>query len=253
MGVQRLSHYYQFLGYSVDDRQRTLSDPNGKSIRLSSRAYDTLLFLLKNHGKIVSKSQIMQAVWTTSIVEENNLNQAIFILRKILGDTRNNSQFILTIPGRGYCFIAQVNTTMPEKADSSFTKPQYVINSYYKLHAKELIFLTSIILAFIAGHFSSKHLNKLVSHSLLSTTSIPRNPDHEINSDTIRKSTAIKEIFNLDSRESNPVFTIELDNYQAEKLLNHHSLQVMPIESTQSLIEPAYSSAQPRQPLIIDP
>ncbi len=99
---------YRFYGYRLDAKQRKLFKPEGEVLALSSRAFDSLLVLLEHHGETLSKSQIMQAVWPNAVVEENNLNQAISILRKALGDYRGENNFILTVPGRGYCFVAPV-------------------------------------------------------------------------------------------------------------------------------------------------
>jgi TolB-like protein/DNA-binding winged helix-turn-helix (wHTH) protein len=97
---------YQFAGYRVDVRQRRLLNAEGDAVNLSSRAFDTLLALLEQRGEVLSKTALMAAVWPNVVVEENNLNQAISSLRKALGDTKNESRFILTVPGRGYSFVA---------------------------------------------------------------------------------------------------------------------------------------------------
>ncbi len=99
---------YHFAGYRVDVRQRRLTNPAGEFQSLSSRAFDTLLALLEQHGEVLSKATLMSLVWPNVIVEENNLNQAISSLRKALGDTKNESRFILTVPGRGYSFVTPV-------------------------------------------------------------------------------------------------------------------------------------------------
>lgn len=104
---------YQFTGYRVDVRQRRLFSPAGEALNLSSRAFDTLLALLEQHGDVLSKSALMAAVWPSVVVEENNLNQAISSLRKALGDNKNESRFILTVPGRGYSFVAPLER-MPQ-------------------------------------------------------------------------------------------------------------------------------------------
>src|SRR5688500_1481737 len=108
---------YHFCGYRVDARQRKLFNSSGESVGLTSRAFDTLLVLLEKQGETLAKSQIMELVWPNSIVEENNLNQAIYCLRKALGDTRDENNFILTVPGRGYCFVAPVEAcSLPEQS-----------------------------------------------------------------------------------------------------------------------------------------
>jgi DNA-binding winged helix-turn-helix (wHTH) protein len=103
---------YDFAEFRVDSRQRLLLlRDSGKALPLSSRAFDTLLFFLENRGKLLDKSTLMAAVWPHVVVEENNLNQHISALRRVLGETRDDHRFIVTEPGRGYRFVADVTTS----------------------------------------------------------------------------------------------------------------------------------------------
>src|SRR4029453_10494912 len=70
----------------------------------------TLLELVRHSGKTIEKDDLMREVWPDAVVEENNLNQNISALRKSLGDSRQESQYIATIPGLGYRFVADVKT-----------------------------------------------------------------------------------------------------------------------------------------------
>ncbi len=96
---------YRFAGFRLDVRRRQLIDPGGRVLAISSRAFETLLALLVHAGEPVSKAHLMTTVWPGSVVEENNLSQAISSLRKALGDSSSPRRFIKTIAGRGYCFI----------------------------------------------------------------------------------------------------------------------------------------------------
>jgi serine/threonine-protein kinase len=111
--------HYEFGGYRLDTLKRQLCNAQGEVLDLPARAFDTLLFLLQHRGEDVSKDQLMKAVWPSTVVEENNLNQAIFALRRALGDTANDPRFIMTMPGRGYRFIAEPTPPIPEAARSS--------------------------------------------------------------------------------------------------------------------------------------
>jgi TolB-like protein/DNA-binding winged helix-turn-helix (wHTH) protein len=102
---------YDFGDFRVDSMQRLLLlRATGRPLPLSSRAFDTLLFFLENRGKLLDKSTLMAAVWPNVIVEENNLNQNISALRRVFGETRDDHRFIVTEPGRGYRFVAEVTT-----------------------------------------------------------------------------------------------------------------------------------------------
>ena len=73
-----------------------------------------LIYLLENRDRVVSKNELMKAVWPRSVVEENNLNQAVTILRRALGDRRDSPQFVRTIAGRGYRFVGEVSEESTE-------------------------------------------------------------------------------------------------------------------------------------------
>ncbi|HYY97706.1 MAG TPA: winged helix-turn-helix domain-containing protein [Pyrinomonadaceae bacterium] len=79
-------------------------------MQLTPKAFDTLLALVQQSGKTVEKDELMRRVWPDASVEENNLNQNITVLRKCLGDSRQASRYIATIPGLGYRFVAEVKT-----------------------------------------------------------------------------------------------------------------------------------------------
>jgi DNA-binding winged helix-turn-helix (wHTH) protein/TolB-like protein/tetratricopeptide (TPR) repeat protein len=107
--------HYEFGGFRLDALKRQLCNAQGEAQELPARAFDALLFLLQHRGEDVSKDQLIKALWPSTVVEENNLNQAIFALRRALGDTANDPRFIMTLPGRGYRFIAELNPA-PEPA-----------------------------------------------------------------------------------------------------------------------------------------
>jgi len=99
---------YQCEGFRLNVVKRELRNPKGVLQELPARAFDALVFLVEHRHEEVAKEQIIKALWPDTIVEENNLNQAIYSLRRALGDSANGSRFIKTLPGRGYRFIAEV-------------------------------------------------------------------------------------------------------------------------------------------------
>ena len=104
---------YEFEGFTLDPRGRHLLGPDGEPVVLRPRQFDTLYYLAQRAGEPVSKAELMEAVWPGMVVEENNLNQAISGLRQALGDDRQNPVFIATITGRGYQFVAPVQSRTP--------------------------------------------------------------------------------------------------------------------------------------------
>jgi DNA-binding winged helix-turn-helix (wHTH) protein/TolB-like protein len=108
---------YRFAGFTLDLMRRRLSGHGQDSIVLSGRAFEVLAFLLACRDRMVTKRELMDAVWPHLVVEENNLTQAISTLRRVLGDSREAPQFIATIAGRGYQFVGDaqpVNDGVPE-------------------------------------------------------------------------------------------------------------------------------------------
>ena len=100
-------YFYEFGPFRLDPvKRRLLRD--GETIRLTPKAFDLLLVLVEERGRTVEKDELLERVWAGTIVEENNLNQNITTLRKSLGDSRHESQYIATIPGVGYRFVAEV-------------------------------------------------------------------------------------------------------------------------------------------------
>jgi len=112
---------YRFEGFRVELIRRQLLGRDGVAIALSSRAYDALVYLIERRGEIVSKDDLMKAVWRHVVVEENNLSQAISLLRRALGDPRDSANYIATIAGRGYRFVADVDVEFAAEADALAT------------------------------------------------------------------------------------------------------------------------------------
>jgi len=101
---------YDFGDFRIDTGKRLLLR-SGDQVPLSPKGFDTLLLLVENRGKVLEKQQMLSAIWPDTAVEENNLNQNISTLRRVFGETRGENRYIATIPGKGYCFTAQVQTT----------------------------------------------------------------------------------------------------------------------------------------------
>jgi DNA-binding winged helix-turn-helix (wHTH) protein/Tfp pilus assembly protein PilF len=102
---------YEFGGFRLEVNRRLLLGPGDAVIALTPKALDTLLHLIENRSAVVTKDSLIKAVWPDTVVEENNLNQNISALRRALGGSRNENRYIVTVPGRGYSFVATVTTT----------------------------------------------------------------------------------------------------------------------------------------------
>ena len=104
-------HFYDFGPFRIDPEEKVLSREN-EAIPLTPKSFDTLLILIRNSGRVVTKEDLMKALWPDSFVEEANLSQNIFILRKALGETAQDARYIATVPGRGYRFAEKVAETV---------------------------------------------------------------------------------------------------------------------------------------------
>jgi TolB-like protein/DNA-binding winged helix-turn-helix (wHTH) protein/Tfp pilus assembly protein PilF len=108
------ANLYEFGGFQLDPAKRLLRRLDGTPVPLTSRVFDTLLYMVEHHDAVLDKERIMEAVWPDSIVEENNLAQAISKLRQVFGETPGSHIYIVTVPGRGYRFVAEVKERTEE-------------------------------------------------------------------------------------------------------------------------------------------
>jgi DNA-binding winged helix-turn-helix (wHTH) protein/tetratricopeptide (TPR) repeat protein len=114
--TQQSKRLYEFGPYRIDPTKRVLmrgEDP----VQLPSKVFETLLVLVQHSEEVVSKDDLLKTVWPDSFVEESNLSQSIFLLRKALGETAQDHHYIVTIPGRGYRFAEKVDEISEETAD----------------------------------------------------------------------------------------------------------------------------------------
>jgi DNA-binding winged helix-turn-helix (wHTH) protein/pimeloyl-ACP methyl ester carboxylesterase len=98
---------YRFGPFCLDIRERRLSR-SGKAIPLRGKVFDTLSVLVENSGRLLSKQELLDAVWPETAVEENNLNHNVSVLRKALGEKVTGQKYIETVPKVGYRFAAPV-------------------------------------------------------------------------------------------------------------------------------------------------
>ena len=98
---------YEFGPFQLDLNNRVLTRA-GEVISLTPKATDLLTLLVTNAGQLVEKDELLKKIWQNTFIEESNLTQNVFTLRKALGDHRSDSRYIETVPRRGYRFVATV-------------------------------------------------------------------------------------------------------------------------------------------------
>jgi DNA-binding winged helix-turn-helix (wHTH) protein/Flp pilus assembly protein TadD len=107
--------FYEFGPFCLDAAQRVLLR-DGHAVVLQPKAFDTLLLLVRNPGRLITKEELLSTIWPKLVVEESNLSQNIFLLRKALGDAEERHRYIVTLPRRGYQFAAPVNVRQNDVA-----------------------------------------------------------------------------------------------------------------------------------------
>ncbi len=105
--LNEAANFYEFDSFQVDARRRLLFR-DGRPVRVTPKAFDILLGLVCSGGRVVSKDELMTTIWPNCFVEEGNLVQNIFLLRRVLGERKNEHKYIITIPGVGYRFAPYV-------------------------------------------------------------------------------------------------------------------------------------------------
>ena len=104
-------HLCEFGPFRLDPLKRLLLR-NGEAVSITPKAFDLLLALVESGGEVVSKDDLMKRVWPDSFVEEGNLTYNVSMLRKALGERTREHQYIVTVPGRGYRFVANLNEVL---------------------------------------------------------------------------------------------------------------------------------------------
>jgi DNA-binding winged helix-turn-helix (wHTH) protein/TolB-like protein/Tfp pilus assembly protein PilF len=107
---------YQFSGFQLEVDEGILKKGE-ENVPLTPKAFDTLLVLLQNRGKVVDKEVLLNEVWEDTFVEETTLAQNIFTIRKALGTPENGKQIIETVPRRGYKLVADVTEVIGSAED----------------------------------------------------------------------------------------------------------------------------------------
>lgn len=99
---------YKFGDFRIDVGRRILRRAEGELVALTPKVFDTLIYLVEHSGTVLDKDALMTAIWPDTVVEENNLSQNIYTLRRVLGEGRTDHRYVVTVPGRGYRFVADV-------------------------------------------------------------------------------------------------------------------------------------------------
>jgi DNA-binding winged helix-turn-helix (wHTH) protein/TolB-like protein/Tfp pilus assembly protein PilF len=119
--------FYEFGPFRLDHAGRRLLR-DGAPVILTPKVFDTLLVLVEHHGQSLSRSELIARIWPETSVGEHNLNQSVAVLRKVLDDHPRQPDYIATLPGRGYSFIAEVSHAEVHRAGNGNQPSQLPAN-----------------------------------------------------------------------------------------------------------------------------
>jgi Tol biopolymer transport system component/DNA-binding winged helix-turn-helix (wHTH) protein len=105
--LEQKQQIYSFNNFRLDVPNRQLLR-DGRPVPLPAKAFDMLVVLIENGGRLVGKDELFSSVWPDQIVEESNLTVQVSAIRRALGDNKDNPHYIVTVPGHGYRFTSDV-------------------------------------------------------------------------------------------------------------------------------------------------
>src|SRR5208283_723924 len=124
---------FQFGEFQIDALARTLRREE-EIVTLNRRAFDVLLYLVQNPGRVLTRDELLKNVWPETFVDENSLAQSISALSRALEERPGDNSYIVTLPGRGYQFVAPVQVlataslaVVPDSAPAARRSPSVVI------------------------------------------------------------------------------------------------------------------------------
>jgi TolB-like protein/DNA-binding winged helix-turn-helix (wHTH) protein/Tfp pilus assembly protein PilF len=161
--------FYSFGEFRVDAAKRLLLCGE-RRITVPPKVFDTLLVLLENSGRVVEKDELMRLVWAETVVEENNLSQAISALRRALGEDPAAHRYIVTVPGRGYRFVAAVKEPAGKHSELRTEESNASASSGRSPWRRRLV-VPALALALVLAAVSATYL-ALTRHPRLTDTGI---------------------------------------------------------------------------------
>src|SRR5262245_40212591 len=121
-------HLYEFGPFRLQPGENLLLR-DGQAVSLAPKVFDTLLVLVQNSGHLLDKDELLRLIWPDTFVEEGSLAKNVFVLRKILEEGQDGTEYIETIPKRGYRFVAPVREVREPGESSAELTAEPVVGS----------------------------------------------------------------------------------------------------------------------------
>jgi DNA-binding winged helix-turn-helix (wHTH) protein/TolB-like protein/Flp pilus assembly protein TadD len=173
------STIYVFDGYRLDTARRLLQTQYGETIPLASKAFETLLYFVTNAGRVIEKDELMSSIWPDAFVEENNLNKNVSILRRVLKDDRRNHRFLVTVPGQGYKFVAEVSrseSVSTAAVDSDGEKSAAIADKKTSGPLVAMLLVAGLVIAGLAAYFWNRSPGPRPAHAATTVAVLPFRP-----------------------------------------------------------------------------
>lgn len=138
---------YEFGAFRLEPRHRVLARADGSRVEIVAKAFDALLYLVERAGTVVARDELMKALWPRTIVEDNSLNKLIAALRRALGA----DEYIATLPGRGYQFVADVRISEPPAAPTPAAGDLAKESESPARASRQWVVASVLALAFVVG------------------------------------------------------------------------------------------------------
>lgn len=155
--------FYEFGPFRLDVAKRLLHR-EGQPVALTSRLFETLLVLVENNGRLVGKDELMTKLWPDTVVEEANLTVNVSALRKALGESTKEHRYIVTVPGRGYRFVADVKEGREEEPRSA---PERKLGALTFIEEQTANFEADKSTPWVSGPAPARASNFVHSHRIL--------------------------------------------------------------------------------------
>jgi len=165
--MERKNHIYQFGAFCLNAEERVLLR-EGRVVPLPGKAVSTLLVLVRNKGHVVEKDVLMEEVWPNEFVEEGNLAQNIFMLRKALGESADGPKYIETVPRRGYRFLQEVTQSDEETAPATTAIPSKKLKGSLR---SDFHLIAVLPFENASGNPDLEHLSDGITESIINTLS----------------------------------------------------------------------------------
>src|SRR5215470_7017872 len=156
--TERKSTIFNFADVEVREREFCIAK-DGEVLAVEPKAFRVLLFLLRNPHKLVTKEELLDAVWSDTAVSENSLTRSVALLRKLLGDDTHEPRYIATVPTVGYRFLCDVRVTedgfAPAGIEPASASQSHPPEKSGRLQRKQaLVIIAALIVLATAGWFA---------------------------------------------------------------------------------------------------